>query len=835
MAPRVPGRLPAGEGAGRLDRGLEDAGRAPVLLARVATGDWDAVVITHSTFGGINLSDDTVRSYIDKEVAAKRQEIAEAVAKGSDAKTIKKLEEALLAKEQKLREQLHKDSDSGITFEQLGVDYLMVDEAHEFKTDRTSRTDEGIDGSAKATDLHAKLDYLQNASESGRYVTFATATPVANSFGETHTMLKYLRPDLLKKAGVSSFDQFLSNFANVEEDFEMTAAGGDFEMKQRIASFSNGPGLFRLWQQVADVLTAEDLDLDVPDVDHNAPEMVLIDQSAWFTEVYQPRLISRAEASKKRKPGEKGDNILVVNADGKAAALDPRMVGGPEDASSSKIVAAAEKIKGIYDETLENQYRFPGTDQIHPNKGALQLVFLDQGVPGASARYAKKLEKNAAGGEDDEVFSDQQGFEAYEALKETLVAQGIPAEKIAFMHDAKGDSAKKAKLFARASNGDLAVLIGSTALMGVGTNVQHRAVALHHLDVPYRPSDLTQRNGRVIRQKNQNSKVRVIQYAVDGSLDSRLWNIQERKGKFIGQLMKGSLELDEFEELSPTVMNAAEMRAHSSGNKDMLHLVETTKKLNDAEASKRSILATVDDAKTRIAVADRDIPQLERRVEVLDDVMKRAELDSREKAPSKYAAKVGGKAFTKRADLNEAYRAGLREATKTRATGGSSDEETFYVGHHGGLEVQARLRRDFISQRVSAEVFMPEVPAGRFEIDRDDFDNADVALRLDNLLDNLPYSKQITEANIRDLRRNKENALPQLARQVTAEDEARLVALETRHSRLKALLAAQAKTASIGEDRTDNNAGAADKGESSVAEGDVQAQEIPDYLKKDSP
>src|SRR5690606_1751219 len=238
----------------------------------------------------------------------------------------------------------------GVTFEQMGVDYLMVDEAHEFKNlERFSLTDEGIEGSAKASDLHMKMNYLRETNQTGRIATFATATPVSNSFGEIHTTLRYLRPDLLEETGTVEFDDFLANFAKMESKYEQAPSGG-FVEKFRIRSFTNAVGLFRPWQQVADVLTADDLDLDTPDVDGGSPERIIVPGSAWLKD-YMRRLKDRAEAAKKTRRKRGADNILVINSDGSNAALHPGMVGGPDVPEGTKIHVAAEQAAAIYEQT----------------------------------------------------------------------------------------------------------------------------------------------------------------------------------------------------------------------------------------------------------------------------------------------------------------------------------------------------------------------------------------------------------------------------------------------------------------------------------------------------
>ena len=773
-------------------------------LAKAATGDWDAVIITHSTFKGIKMSKDAQRRYIDEQLAKHRAKLDEARADAAregkpGSRTVKEAEKQLANREAKLMEKLNKQSDSGVTFEQLGVDYLMVDEAHEFKNlERISLTDEAIEGSDQASDLDMKLGYLRQTNTSGRYVTFATATPVSNSFGEIHTMLKYLRPDLLEENGTLDFDDFLANFAKMEPKYEQTPAGG-FQEKFRIRSFTNAVGLFRPWQQVADVLTADDLDLDTPDVDGGSAERVIVPGSSWL-KGYMGRLKDRAEIAKKTRRKKGADNILVINNDGSAAALHPAMVGGPNVAEGTKIHSAAEQAAAIYQETKDNRYIDPRTGEIETRPGSLQLMFLDAGTPGAKRRYEEKVAKlegefDEETGEPLQPVGDSAGFEAYEALKKELIASGIPAEKIAFMHDAKGDDAKKAKLFARARSGELAVLIGSTALMGVGTNVQDRAVALHHLDVPYRPSDLQQRNGRIVRQKNRNSKVRVLQYATEGSLDSRKWEIQARKGTFIGQLMKGDLTQDAFDEIDDTVFSAEEMAAHSSGNILLLQKITNDAELGRIRNLERAHRQARDHAQQTIERSDLQEAVYERRVSVLEAALPQMKKNAPDSPLGKYEIGLPGDTPLpeKRAEVNAA----IRDIAQTiyAAGRGSKEGPRKTLGTFGGFEAIAHSRFSSGGQR-ELNIEFPDLAGTNFSITGDLIHNADFVSRLGNAFDSLGPQLALSKEQLPSVRRNRENARKSLDREF--KDADRLKALEARAARLNELQGTDGKVKSDG-------------------------------------
>lgn len=777
---------------------LDKKGRKE-FLGKVAAGDWDAVVFTEEAFESIQVSKATHRAYIDKQLeesrkaaSAARKAAMEAGVDPDKDPNVKKFEKMLADREERLKKKLDARKDDGMSFEQLGIDYAFVDEAHRFKNlERLSSTAEGIQGSDKASDLDMKLGFLRETNTSGRYVTFATATPVANSMGEVHTMLKYLRPELLEAADIHDFDTFLANFAVSSVEWEMTPDGGGWAPKERLRSFYNMPGLLRMWQQSADVMTSEDLDLDIPDIDGETPELVIVPTSAWLRDHYTPHLVARAESSKGGKREKGQDNILVVNTDGKAAALDPRMVGGPPPAKGEgKLAHVAAKIAEIHAETKDNEYDDERTGERHERKGALQVVFLDQGTPGAEKRYAKKMadiERKRAEGEDvADPVGDTVGFDAYAELKRQLIEQGIPEDQIAFIHDAANDQ-QKAELFAKARDGRIAVIVGSTEKMGVGTNIQTRAVAMHHVDVPYRPADLQQRDGRVVRQKNQNGTVRMIRYATEGSVEVRLWDGQERKAKMIQQVMRGDLDVDEVEEISTTVLSAAEMKAASSGNELLLNKVKTDADLNKLRIRKRDHLqsemnakATIQRSETGLQVAKKQIGQLEHALSVV-------ERDESGEGLIGYTVKIGdgSEKFTKRLDANAAIRELVQQAYAKRNKGSVDTDETT-IGRIGGLAVTVRPKWNQKKVTHDIEVRFPDVPSTSFTLDKGDMLGVDYLTRFENALDGMDRQQELLTASIPTLERNRDNAKGLLGRDF--KDQERLDALEERAKRLTKLM-----------------------------------------------
>lgn len=521
------------------------ADKRRLFVARAATSEWDAIVLTQGAFAKIPLRAATQEAYVQRQVDAVREVLDEAT--GEERMSVKRIQRKLLALENKIKDRTDADRDEGVCFEDTGIDYVIVDEMHMYKNLATESNirDAAIEGSDRASDLHMKLDYLRAAGRE-RVVTGATATPISNSVTEAYVMQRYLRPDLLDATGIGAFDAWAATFGQTVTQMEMAPTGNStFRMKTRFAKFSNVPEMLRMWSVFADVKTGEDLQLPTPDLverddGKRAPATVAV-QPTVELEQFIAALGERAErvAAKAVHPDE--DNMLYIATDGRKAALDIRMVIADHPSGPTKIDAAADTIHRVWEQTRDNEYVDLVTGQVSHVRGALQLVFSDIGTPNADR------------------------WNAYEELHHQLVARGMPAEAIRFMHEAKTD-ADKARLFAAARAGHIAVLMGSTEKMGVGTNVQARAVALYHLDCPWRPSDIAQREGRILRQGNQNPEVAIVRFVTERSFDSYMWQGVERKATFIAQLMRGRLDTREIDEIDTSALSAAEAKAISSGN-----------------------------------------------------------------------------------------------------------------------------------------------------------------------------------------------------------------------------------------------------------------------------
>lgn len=544
------------------------------FVARAATNDWDAVIMTQSAFERIKLSPESEQRYITRENARMRDELTAASARaaenGQPSMTVKKMEARLQAHEEKMKQMHDGPADPGITFEQTGIDYLIVDELHLYKNLETASniSDASLDGSDMAADLHSKVEYLRQ-EHGDRVITGATATPIANSVTEMYVMQRYLRPDLLTDAGINDFDTWAATFGEVVSEMEMQVTGGDnFKMKERFAKFQNVPELLKMFHTYADVKTADDLKLPVPNLAEREdgkrlPRMVTVEAGEELAG-YIKDIGERAELVQQRAVDRRVDNMLKISTDGRKAALDMRLVD-PEASlldATTKSSAAADLVAGVYEQNKDRIYMDPDTKEDHPTPGALQIVFCDQGTPSKE-------------------------WNVYDQLKEDLIARGVPGEKVRFMHEAKND-VDKGRLFAACRSGDVSVLVGSTQKMGVGTNIQDRAVHLVDMDAPWRPADVSQRHGRIVRRGNQNPEVAISQVVTKGSFDTFMWQTLERKSKFIDQIMRGKLDVREIEDVGEKTMSFAEVKAVSSGNPLILEKSKADQELSRLERLNRA-------------------------------------------------------------------------------------------------------------------------------------------------------------------------------------------------------------------------------------------------------
>lgn len=740
-------------------RDFEKANRKR-FFARIATGDWDAVIVAHSSFGKVGMKPETEAEFIQEEIADLTASIdAIEAAEGKKSRNVKQAAERRTKMQEKLKALLDTgNKDDSLYWDDLGIDALFLDEAHEFKNLAYStgmRNVAGLGssaGSQKATDLYMKTRVVRKAT-GGRNVVFATGTPISNTMAEMYTMQRYLDYDNLKASGLSHFDAWARMFGEVVTDWELSPSG-QYKLNSRFSKFVNMPELMQRYTSFADVINRDDINrmlaaqgkrLPVPKVKGGKPQNVVVDRSQWQAQyIGEPikdadgndtdqfpegSLVYRAEnLPKKAEKG--GDNMLKIMSDARKAALDMRLID-PDypDNPDSKVNFSANNIKADY-------------DRWHADRGT-QLVFIDLSTPkGARADEAAQLrdliqraESNdpavaePAQAELDKISPDEidalnSAFSVYDDLKQKLVERGIPADEIAFIHDAKTDL-QKTDLFAKVRSGRVRVLFGSTAKMGAGMNVQDRLVALHHLDAPWRPSDLEQREGRIIRQGNklydrdpEGFEVGIYRYATKQTLDSRMWQTIEGKANFIEQVRKGNTSTREIEDVAGEAANAAEMKAASSGNPLILE-----------EMSLRQRIRTLENERTahdrdQFRIRDR-IGMEQGNVRTINRQLGELRADDKLAQPAKFEVTIDGQTFDKRKDAGEAI---MQQAMQMEQTG----EETRQIGNYGGftLTLEKLFAETYALEVSGTGTYSTKVAMGD--------DPAGLAMRMTNSVRDLP-------------------------------------------------------------------------------------------------
>ncbi|WP_435722556.1 helicase-related protein [Actinotignum sp. GS-2025b] len=538
------------------------------FFARARMGNWDAIICSHYAFSQLPLGKETIKVYEQTKLDETRARIAFEAAQSGDV-SISKLESKMLESEASIKREINdaknRHDDSLLSFESLGVDYLVVDEAHAYKNLPVKGAEKfaGLLGgtSSRALDLDMKINYLRSQGRE-RICTLATATPVANSMGEMWVMMHYLRPDILAGAGVGDFTAWARQFASASTAVEMNAGGG-YVVKQRFTTFNNLPELLSMWQTFADVKLTSELGLNLPEMKTRSDgerraETLEIDLGGPMEE-FRERLEERETAIKAGMVSPTEDNYLCLTNDGITFATDYRLFTDKnisalngvdtETITHQKVDVVAENVYRVWNENKDNQY-LDDTGAVSPTRGGLQIVFCDKGTPKTDG-----------------------SFDMYHELKRLLVEKGVPESAVAFVHEAKNTLERDA-LYKRARSGSIQILIGSTEKLGTGANIQARAVAIHHVDVPWRPADHIQRNGRVFRQKNQNSEVAEYRYCTLKSLDTMKWQTLERKAAFIGQVMTGKYSGRSIEDVAERQMSYAETKAIASGDIMLMRSVD---------------------------------------------------------------------------------------------------------------------------------------------------------------------------------------------------------------------------------------------------------------------
>lgn len=502
------------------------------FCSRIATGDYDAVIIGHSQFEKIPLSDERQKNTIIQQIDEIEKGLREIKAENDERFTIKQMEKtkkSLETRLAKLYDQTRKDQ--VVNFEELGIDRLFVDESHNYKNLFLYTKMRNVAGipqteAQKSSDMFAKCQYMDELT-GGKGITFATGTPISNSMTELYTNMRYLQYGTLKRLGMTQFDSWAASFGETQTAIELAPEGVGYRTKRRFSRFFNLPELISVFKEAADIKTADMLNLPVPEAQY---ENVVLKPSEYQKEMVAS-LANRAEAVRNQLVSPYQDNMLRITNDGRKLALDQRLINEMLPANeNSKVAVCAEKSYHIWEETTSER--------------STQLIFCDLSTP----------RKNR-----DESFS------VYDELKSLLMKKGVPEDEIAFIHDANTDQ-KKAELFAKVRSGQVRFLIGSTSKMGAGANVQDRLIALHHLDVPWRPSDIEQQEGRILRQGNRNRKVKIFRYVTEGTFDAYSWQLIENKQKFISQIMTSKSPVRSCEDVDESALSYAEVKALATGN-----------------------------------------------------------------------------------------------------------------------------------------------------------------------------------------------------------------------------------------------------------------------------
>lgn len=710
------------------------------FCAKIATGNYDIIVIGHSQFERIPLSQERQVEYLQSQIHDVINQVAQLKEERAENFTVKQMErmrKQLEKKLDKLNDQSRKDD--AVTFEQLGVDSLMVDEAHAFKNLAVLSKMRNVAGisqteSQRASDLYMKCRYLDEITGS-RGVVFATGTPISNSMAELFTMQRYLQRETLEQHGLSSFDAWASTFGETVTAVELAPEGTGYRTKTRFSKFYNLPELMSMFKQVADVQTADMLNLPVPKLVGGKPINVALPPSPQQKQMVAD-LADRAEEIRAGNVDPTEDNMLKVTNDGRKLALDQRLIDPnlPEN-PNDKVHACAENVYRIWNDTKE--------------KRLTQLVFCDLSTP------------------------KPDGFNVYDDLRNLLISMGIPENEVQFIHSANTE-VKKAELFAKVRSGDVRVLMGSTGKMGAGTNVQRLLVATHHLDCGWKPSDIEQRNGRMIRQGNTNAEVYEYRYVTESSFDSYMWQLLETKQKFIGQIMTSKSPARSADDLDDAALSYAEVKALAAGNpmiKEKMDLDIQVARLKTLKTAYNNEHYRLEDAITQGFPAEmrKTAQQLEN---AKADTI-RLQQNTKRDADGKdvFAISLMDTVYTKRDDAGKAL-LGLLGMAMNRT-------EPVSIGQYKGFDLQIAyftMDKMYLAYLVGSGINPVQLGA----------DAVGNTVRLDNCLHNLPQSVTDLESKLVQLQKQLENAKEQLAQPFAQADE--LAEKSKRLAELEALL-----------------------------------------------
>ena len=753
--PSVQGEL---EEPAKAAREWEKARRRQEFLARAATGDWDGIIMTTEQFEAIPLSAETERKYKEEEInALRRTYLAMSDTDAKNSRTHKDLQRAIGRKREEMEWLLHnmkrrKDFD-GLTFEDLGVDMLYVDEAHRYKNlgfpslRRPLKGLPGNKGAQRSTDMLMKVRYLQEQTDQGklykdRGVVFATGTPVSNSVAETWTMMRYLQEKKLRRLGLHNFDAWAASFGRTTEGLEQTAAG-NYKITNRFSHFDNLPELAILWQNVADVRVASEvpqmlaMQPRLRDREGN-PQRIIVEAPPYpALENYTDDLEDRAANLKAPAKGE--DNMLSISNDARKASLDLRMVNPMAGRNpSSKVALAAANVARIYDEET-------------PDKG-IQFVFLDFGTP-----KAQKVTDDGEAVEDDEHTTEEQAKlrDLYNLLRRDLEDRGIPSNQIAFIQDYDSQD-KKLELLEDAREGEVRVLVGSTAKLGTGINAQDRAAALHHIDAPWKPADLEQREGRIIRQGNTaygpvidedtgdvistGKGVEVYQYVQKGSFDEFMWQALESKARAIKALMKREGHSRTMEDVDDFVLDIGTAKALASGDPRTRRRVELDQQVAHLKRLRQSY-------QQQQVLDSRREETLEKTVANWTEALPRMRGDAErvqglEWDAKKFSGSFDGKQYVKKPEAGKALAEGLSSLKLSR----EAEPLLHLLGRYQGFDVKGSHSDQGFQIKIVNQETGQIYPGGM--MDRGEIAPDGIMTRVDNIIKRIPGKTEETQERL---------------------------------------------------------------------------------------
>lgn len=700
------------------------------FCSRIATGDYDAIIISHSQFEKIPMSVERQVTIIQKQIEDITLGIQDLKNNNGERFSIKQMEKTKKGLETRLAK-LNDTSrkDDVVTFEELGVDRIFVDEAHYYKNLFLYTKMRNVGGIAqteaqKSSDLFMKCRYLDELT-GGKGVIFATGTPISNSMVELYTMQRYLQYGELEKRHLQQFDAWASTFGETVTAIELSPEGTGYRAKTRFAKFFNLPELMALFKEVADIQTSEMLNLPVPKANYHN---VVIEPSEIQKELVKD-LSERAEKIRNRMVDSSVDNMLKITNDGRKLALDQRLTNDMlEDFEHSKVATCADNIYSIWDKTSEDK--------------SAQLVFCDLSTPHNDGK-----------------------FNVYDDLKTKLIDRGIPEEEIAFIHDANTD-ARKQELFNKVRRGQVRVLIGSTQKMGAGTNCQDRLIALHDLDCPWRPSDLIQRSGRIIRQGNKNPEVDIYRYVTEGTFDAYLYQLVENKQRFISQIMTSKTPVRFAEDIDETALSYAEIKALAAGNPDIIEKTELDTQVAKLKLLKQNYLSEKYELEDKvIKYYPNEIKRLENRIE---DMKEDIEVFNNNNTPDNSFEKMNikGTDFTERKEAGEK----IIEICKSM-----TNPEPLEIGEYKGFKII--LSFDTMDRKFYAS--MKNNLSYKTELGSDPSGNI---TRIDNVLNGIETRLSSVENNLEDTKKNYESAKKEIEKPFPQEEE-----LKTKSKRLDEL------------------------------------------------